>query len=197
MPEGINGSNNIDTYKFQNPQLQKYDTDGDGGLSVFEIENISDEQGIEIFFEEFNTISKEEQSSSLENQLETISDEQGIISSLWNGLKCLTRIGSSTSKCEKAIEDFKSGKISYEEASSAISEFQEKQKNSVNLVSNIATGVATVAVLGSAVMTGGLSLGIVAAAAGVGAATKAGLKLADRATNKNYKELYSAETLNS
>lgn len=184
MPESINGSNSIDTYKYQNPQLQKYDTDGDGGLSVFEIENISDEQGIEIFFEDFNTISQEEQSKSLETQLETVSDEQGIVSSLWNGIKCLTGIGSSTSKCEKAIEDFKNGKISYEEASSAISEFQEKQKNSVNLVSNIATGVATVAVLGSAVMTGGLSLGIIAAAAGVGAATKAGLKFADRATNK-------------
>lgn len=184
MPEGINGSNNIDTYKYQNPQLQKYDTDGDGGLSVFEIENISDEQGIETFFEDFNTVNKEEQSSSLQTQLETVSEEQGIISSLWNGLKCLTGIGSSTSKCEKLIEDFENGKISYEEASSAISEFQEKQKNSVNLVSNIATGVATVAVLGSAVMTGGLSLGIVAAAAGVGAATKAGLKFADRATNK-------------
>ena len=41
MPEGI--SNNIESYKYQNPQLQVYDTDGDGELSVFEIGNISDD----------------------------------------------------------------------------------------------------------------------------------------------------------
>ena len=182
MPEGI--SNNLDSYKFQNPQLQAYDADGNGELSVFEIDNISDENGMEILFTEFSKTSKQDQTTGLEEQLESVKNEQGIISNIWNGIKCLTGIGSSTNKCEKAIEDFKSGKISYEEASSIISGFQTKQKSSVNLVSNIATGIAAVAVVGSAVMTGGLSLGVVAAAAGVGAATKAGLKFADRATNK-------------
>lgn len=182
MTEGING--NIEAYKFQNPQLQAYDIDGNGELSIFEIENINDQEGIEILFNEVDSASTEDQITSLEAQLQSVKDEQGVISNIWNGIKCLTGIGSSTNKCEKAIEDFKNGSISYEEASTIISEFQTKQKNSVNLVSNIATGVAAVAVVGSAVMTGGLSLGVVAAAAGVGAATKAGLKFADRATNK-------------
>ena len=182
MAEGING--NIEAYKFQHPQLQAYDTDGNGELSIFEIENISDQEGIEILFNEINTESTEEQVASLEAQLQSVKNEQGIISNIWNGIKCATGIGSSTNKCEKAIEDFKNGSISYEEASTIISEFQTKQKNSVNLVSNIATGVAAVAVVGSAVMTGGLSLGVIGAAAGFGAATKAGLKFADRATNK-------------
>ena len=182
MTEGING--NIEAYKFQNPQLQTYDTDGNGELSIFEIENINDQEGIEILFNEVDNASTEDQITSLEAQLQSVKDEQGAISNIWNGIKCLTGIGSSTNKCEKAIEDFKNGSISYEEASTIISEFQTKQKNSVNLVSNIATGVAAVAVVGSAVMTGGLSLGVIGAAAGVGAATKAGLKFADRATNK-------------
>ena len=145
MPEGI--SNNLDSYKFQNPQLQAYDADGNGELSVFEIDNISDENGMEILFTEFSKTSKQDQTTGLEEQLESVKNEQGIISNIWNGIKCLTGIGSSTNKCEKAIEDFKSGKISYEEASSIISGFQTKQKSSVNLVSNIATGIAAVAVV--------------------------------------------------
>ena len=182
MAEGING--NLESYKFQSSHLQKYDTDGNGELSIFEMENISDEEGLEILYKEMSSPNVDEQIASLEAQLKAVEDEQGFIGSLWNGIKNITNIGSSSEKCQKAIEDFKNGEITYDEASSIISEFQSKQKNSVNLVSNIATGVAVVAVVGSAVMTGGLSLGVIGAAAGVGAATKAGLKLADRATNK-------------
>ncbi len=182
MAEGING--NIEAYKFQSSHLQKYDTDGNGELSIFEMENISDEEGLELLYAEMTAPSVEEQIVSLEAQLANVESEQGVIGSLWNGLKNLTGIGASSEKCQKAIDDFKNGDISYEEASAIISDFQAKQQNSVNLVSNIATGVAVVAVVGSAVLTGGLSLGVVAAATGVGAATKAGLKFADRATNK-------------
>ncbi len=182
MAEGING--NIEAYKFQSSHLQKYDTDGNGELSIFEMESISCEDDIELLYNEMMSPSVDEQIANLEAQLANVEAEQGFIGSLWNGLKNLTNIGSSSEKCQKAIDDFKNGDISYDEASAIISEFQTKQQNSVNLVSNIATGVAVVAVMGSAVLTGGLSLGVVAAAAGVGAATKAGLKFADRATNK-------------
>lgn len=187
MADGIN--NSLDSYKYQNTQLQKYDTDGDGALSVFEIENINDEEGINILLEELSPSTGEEdteaQLESLNAQLQSVKDEQGIISSLWNGIKCLTNIGSSTEKCEKAIEQFKNGEISYEEASATIAEFQTKQASSVNIVANIATGFAAVAAVGTAIATGGLSLVAGAAiGAAVGGVTKAGLKFIDRATNK-------------
>jgi len=188
----VNNNNENNNYKYLNSGLSKYDTDNDGCLSVFELESIQDEEGIQLLYEDIEIQSDQEnetndinsQTENLETKLSEIQDKQGIISSAWNGLKCITGIGSSTKKCEKAIEDFKTGKITYEEAESIITQFETKQENSVNLAANIATGIAAVAVVGSAVVTGGLSLGVIAAAAGVGAATKAGLKFADRATNK-------------
>lgn len=187
MADGIN--NSLKTYKFQNTQLQKYDTDGDGTLSIFEIENISDEEGTNLLCEELPQFTyaedNEAQLKSLNAQLQSVKDEQGAISSLWNGIKCLTNIGSSTEKCEKAIEQFKNGEISYEEASATIAEFQTKQASSVNIAANVATGITAVAAVGTAIVTGGLSpVAGAAIGAGVGAATKAGLKFIDRATNK-------------
>lgn len=192
MAENIS-TNVSNSYKYVNTELSKYDTDGDGSLSVFEIDSIQDDDGLQLLnddiniqlgSDEANVGEMEFQVSSLESKLAGIKDEQGAISSAWNSLKCLTGIGSSTKKCEQAIQDFKAGKITYEEADTIISEFSTKQKSSVNLVANIATGVAAVAVVASAVATGGLSLGVIAAGAAVGGATKAGIKFADRATNK-------------
>lgn len=142
----------------------------------------------EILEEETNSDKNEFSTTSevdlLYAEMEKVSKEQGLISSLWNGLKCATNIGSSTEKCEKAIEKFQNGEITFEEVAQTISDFQTKQKNSVNIFANVLTGLTAVAVVGSAVATGGLSLGVIALGAGVGAGTKAGLKFLDRATNK-------------
>lgn len=192
MTENINNTINS-SYKYINSELSKYDTDQDGSLSIFELENIQDEEGIQVLNQDINSqiqcsqtneCNIDTQIEALTSKLNDVKNEQGAISSAWNSLKCLTGIGSSTKKCEQAIQDFKNGKITYEEADNIISEFSTKQKNSVNFVANIATGIAAVAVVASAVATGGLSLGIIAAGAAVGAATKAGIKFADRATNK-------------
>lgn len=191
MTDGVSNNYN-NQYQYKNSELQKYDTDSDGSLSIFEIENIQDDKDIELLAEDLGYMqtveeksSTEEQVQSLESKLSTVKDEQGAISSAWNAIKCFTGLGSSTNKCEQAIEDFKNGKITYEEADTIISEFSTKQENSVNLISNIATGITAVVAVGTAVATGGLSLVAGAAiGAGVGAATKAGLKFADRATNK-------------
>lgn len=130
-----NVSNNYNNqFLYTNSELQKYDTDNDGSLSVFEIENIQDENAIEILAQELgcmqvaDEISTEEQIQNLEVKLQAVKDEQGFIGKTWNALKCLTNLGSSTEKCEKAIEDFKNGEISYEEADSMISKFSTKQK---------------------------------------------------------------------
>ena len=128
--------------------------------------------------------SQEEALAALTEQLDSTMDKQGVFGDAWNSFKNWTNLGSNSEKCEQAIEDFKNGNISYEEAEKIISGFSDKQDSSLNLASNILSGVAAVAVVGSAVLTGGLSLGLVAAAAGVGAVTKAGMKFVDRATNE-------------
>lgn len=133
--------------------------------------------------EESSSEDVEKQAEELSSMLSDTEDKQGIVGSAWNSFKSFIGIGSSTKKCENAISDFKEGKISYDEAKSIISDFDSKQESSVNMFSNIATGVVVAGGVASAVATGGLSLGAVAAAAGVGGATKAGLKFADRATN--------------
>ncbi len=127
------------------------------------------------------------QTASLQADLKAVEDEQGWLGSAWNSFKNFTGIGSSTQKCEQAIQDFKDGKISYEEAKNEISDFSLNQQESVNLASNVISGVAAVgaATLASATIaaTGGLAAPVIAAGLGAGAITKAGLKFSDRATN--------------
>ncbi len=117
---------------------------------------------------------------SLENSLNSAKNEQGVFGKLCDGVKGLTGIGLSSKKCKKYIENVKAGNMSYEEAYGKISKYSAKQKNTVNILTGIASGVITAAALGFAPVTGGTSL---IAAAGIGAASKAGLKTLDRATN--------------
>ena len=193
MSDSINNSQNVNNaYKYSSSELSKYDKDNDGELSIFELENIQDEEGLQVLAQELqmqeysytHELTKDEQIENLNSLLSSVKDEQGMVSKAWNAIKCFTGIGSSTKKCEQAIEDFKNGKITYEEAENIISGFSTKQKNSVNFAANILTGVVAVAVVGSIVATGGLSLGAIGLGALAGGATKAGLKFADRATNK-------------
>lgn len=191
MTDNVNNSNYVNNaYQYQNPDLEVYDKDSDGQISVFELQEIDDtdlQAQVLAELEDNNDSSEDitdEKIQNLELKLEEAKNNQGVIGSLWNGIKNFTGLGSSTNKCEQAIENYKNGKISYDEAESIITGFSSKQESSVNLAANIATGIAAVLVVGSAVATGGVSLGVIAAAAGIGGATKAGLKFIDRATNK-------------
>ena len=67
-----------------------------------------------------------------------------------------------------------------------IEKYDTKQDNSLNLFSNIATGVAAIGAVTAAVATGGIAAVPVLAAigAGTGAVTKAGFKFTDRASNQ-------------
>lgn len=116
------------------------------------------------------------------NKLDDAKENDGIFTSLWDKFKGFVNLGSSSSKCEKAIEDYKEGKIDFCEVESMIDKFDSKQKDSLNLFANIVTGVASVAVISSAFLTGGLPLALLGAA-GVGALSKTGIKFLDRATN--------------
>ena len=116
------------------------------------------------------------------NKLDDAKENDGIFTSLWDKFKGFVNLGSSSSKCEKAIEDYKEGKIDFCEVESMIDKFDSKQKDSLNLFANIVTGVASVAVISSAFLTGGLPLALLGAA-GIGALSKTGIKFLDRATN--------------
>lgn len=122
----------------------------------------------------------------LNQQLNTVKDEQGIFSKGWNNFKELLNLGTSVDKCEDAIEKYKKGQISFEEASMEIEEFSSKQKSSLNLFSNIATSIAAIgAVAAATVLTGGIGIAAaVAIGACSGAITKTGFKLLDRSTNE-------------
>lgn len=189
MSDKVNNIRLSEDYYTLNNQKSALETSESNNVSIFDGYSVEEAQSSA---EELNTVTDEDSSSeNVEKQAEELSsmlndaeDKQGIVGSAWNSFKSFIGIGSSTKKCENAISDFKEGKISYDEAKSIISDFDSKQDGSVNMFSNLATGVVVAGVIASAVATGGLSLGVVAAAAGVGGATKAGLKFADRATNK-------------
>lgn len=126
----------------------------------------------------------------LSAKLDSVKDEQGCISKAWNGFKNATGLGVSDKDCEEAIEKFKKGEISYEEASKKIDEFKNKQDSSLNLFSNIATSVVAIAAAtaaGAAIVASGGTAAIpilAAVGAGSGAAAKIGFKMSDRATNE-------------
>ena len=128
-------------------------------------------------------LGSDENAELLEEQLSMVQDKQGNMMEAWDDFKGFVGIGTSSEKCEKAIMEFKMGKISYEEALAEIEKFNSKQDSSLDLFSNIATGITAI-VAGTAVAVSGGTLAPIAAGAIAGAVTKAGVKTADRATNE-------------
>ncbi len=175
-----------------NRQNMEASIENENDITLFNSNNIENVNNDFEYYENENEPAEEnntqttidEQAEELYSMLGDIKEKQGVVSSVWNSLKSFVGAGTSTKKCEKAIEDFKSGKLSFEEAQSKISEFESKQESSVNMFSNIVSGIAVTAAVGSAIATGGLSLAVVGGSALLGGATKAGLKFADRATNR-------------
>lgn len=138
----------------------------------------------------------EENIINLERQLSEVSAKHGKILDAWNGFKEYLGIGSSESKCEDVIEQYKKGEITFEKASAKIEEFAQRQDSSLNLFANIASGVAAIAVSTLAVAaTGGAAAVPLLAAVGTGAATKIGFKVVDRATNDVDGDVADAEQI--
>ncbi len=121
---------------------------------------------------------------NLECKLNNIQSKNGALTSIWDSIKSSSNIGASSKKCEEAINAYINGEISYEEANALLENYEQKQADSINLFSSISTGVVASLVVGSAVLTGGLSLGAIAAAGCVGGVFKCALKMFDRATNE-------------
>ena len=131
----------------------------------------------------------EKESIFLEDKLKSVSDKQGFIGKIFNGAKEITELGQSYSDCEKVLDKYKTGKISFDEALQYIENYDKKQTSGVNLLSNITTGVATIA---ATVVTGG---GAIIVGAPLGAGVKTGSKALDRATNNVKGDVLDGKTI--
>lgn len=154
-------------------------------LSYANIQQMQDNMDDKSIFDSSNVV-EDANVESLNDALDNVKEKQGFFSNLWDGFKGAVGIGTSSKKCDDAIEKFKNGEISYDEALEEIQKFDNKQSNSLELFSNIATSVLSIATIAVVtVATGGIGLpAAIAIGAGVGAVTKAGFKFADRATNQ-------------
>lgn len=129
-------------------------------------------------------ISRSQGSKALENRFAEINAKQGVLGSIWNGFKETTGTGVSKSDCEKMIEKYNIGAVSFDEAIEYINSFEAKQDEMSDLQANILTGVGAIALATCAVAG---PIGWVAAltyGAPIGALLKTGIKLLDRASNK-------------
>lgn len=170
MVEKINGANGIYTNKYNAEAIKP-------------IEN----SDVSIFTSSNNVSTMPTDVEVLYQELAEIQEKNGAILDGWNNFKETVGLGTSAKKCEKTIEKYQKGEISFEEAANEINKFDSKQQSSLNLFSNIATSIAaigTVAGVVATVATGGLAAPVaIAIGAGAGALTKAGFKAADRASN--------------
>ena len=114
-----------------------------------------------------------------------IQAKQGFIGKTWNGIKEITNLGQSASDCESMLQKYKNHEISIDEAMEYIESFDKKQTEATNLITNILTGIAAIA-LSTSVLGVGTKIKWLKAikyGAPIGAAVKAFLKGTDRATN--------------
>lgn len=137
---------------------------------------------------------------ALEEKLASIQEENGCFLEAWDKVKSGLGVGTNSEKCEDVIEKYKNGEVSFEEAMAEIDKFDTKQDNSLNLFSNIATGVVAIGAVTAAVAataaTGGLAMPVIAAiGAGAGAVTKAGFKFTDRATNEKQNDALNGKQI--
>lgn len=132
----------------------------------------------------------------LEGKFDSAKAHQGFIGKAWNGFKEAFKVGQSEKDCEKMLDKYKSGRISFNEAVEYIEAFETKQQNMTNLLSNITTGVGAITATTIAAASGPIGWGAALAfGAPVGAALKTGINLFDRATNKIDDDEFNAKTM--
>ncbi len=132
----------------------------------------------------------------LEQRLEEIEDKQGFLGQFCNGVKEFTNLGVSASDCESMLEDFKKGKITFEEAVNYIEKYENKQDNMTGLLSNVLTGIGAITATIAAMGTGPIGWGVaIAQGAPIGAFLKTSINTLDRATNDIKGDTLSAKTI--
>lgn len=174
MLERINAANSIYRNTYDSSAVK---TNNEEDTSIFS--SLNETEG-----------NKEENIEALEAQLAAIQANNGAILDGWNNFKEKIGVGTSAEKCDKAIEQYQNGEITYEEAEQIINKFGAKQDSSLNLFSNIVTSIAAIGAVAAATAITAASGGFLAPEAAVvigaatGALTKSGFKTADRATNE-------------
>lgn len=129
-------------------------------------------------------VTAKDKSIFLEASLYEAKSEQGFIGKAWNGVKETFDAGLSESDCDDIIKQYNHGEVTFEEAINTINDYHEKQSSMTDLFANIATGIASIALVTAAVSAGPIGwVTALALGAPIGAAVKTGLKIADRATN--------------
>ena len=132
----------------------------------------------------YNNSSANKKTQELEEKLKEVQDEQGFLGKTWNGFKEITGLGLSNSDCEKMVDKYNNGEISFEEAVSYIEDFESKQETMSELGANILTGIGAIAFATTALSAGPIGwVAAIAKGAPIGAALKTGIKTLDRATN--------------
>ncbi len=109
----------------------------------------------------------------LKIQLDETKQKQGFIGKIWDRFKNLTTIGAGSNKAQEAIKKLENGEMSQEEAQKVVEKYKQGQKQALDFVADMATGIIAVGAAAAAPLTGGASLLL---ATGVGAIAKPAIK---------------------
>lgn len=137
-----------------------------------------------------------QKTQELENKLKEVQNEQGFLGKSWNCFKEITNLGLSNSDCEKLVDKYNNGEISFEEAVQYIEDFESKQETMSELGANILTGIGAIAYATTALSAGPIGwIAAIAKGAPIGAALKTSIKTLDRATNDKKGDALNAKQI--
>ena len=160
-------------------KLNIYSSDDEGRIrSMMNAYGLTREEAIQSLGNKIEDPTLNAKATELEEQLGDVQDEQGFLGKMWNGIKNFFNVGSSSNDAEYAIEMFKKGEMSYDEAQKIIEDYKNKQKDAKN---GIKDGLA----IGAGAIVGLIVGGVPGLIIGslLGGATKAGIGYAERATD--------------
>ena len=135
---------------------------------------------------EFSANYNSSDTNSLREDFEKTKEEQGLIGKAWDGIKNLFNLKTGSDSVEETLEKYENGEITQEEAQLALEKYKNGQEMSVDVVSDITSGIVAVGAAALAPVTGGASL-LVAASAG--AVSKTAIKATDALANGREYEL--------
>ena len=181
----VNRINSLDKIHYNHEEKTQALKDNTSDVSVFEAdltrEGITENDDLED-----KDVSSNDDIDALMDELDSIKNEQGLIGKVWDGIKNLFGMKNGSDRVEETIEKAESGEISLDEAKEHLEDYKKGQEQSTDIVADIVSGIssfaafslATGAGVAAAPLTGGASLGLVAAGVGAAGASGAAAKVA-------------------
>ena len=156
--------------------------------SMMNIYGLTREEAIQSLGSKIEDPNLNAQADALEEQLGDVQDEQGFFGKMWNGIKNFFKAGTSSNDAEYAIEMFKKGEMSYDEAQKVIEDYKDKQTKAKG---GIKDGLA----IGAGALVGLIVGGVPGLIIGslLGGVVKAGAGYAERATDNIKDNEFSQE----